>query len=211
MMSNYHPRLDEHGRRITIRQPTTPSPEETWKDPAAVAVFVPDGAVPSVLNEVPVAPARHRSGPMEWAELVKSSSGATSPPLVSKHGKKLAAGAVILEPDGRMWMSQPTNAYGGYVRTFPKGTLEPGYSLEATAAKEVFEETGLLVEIEGFLVDCDRTLSVARFFLARRIGGSPSAMGWETQGVWLVPVALLPKYAPHPKDAPIVRAVLARE
>ena len=67
-----------------------------------------------------------------------------------------------------------------------------------------------MVEIGAFLVDCERSVSVARFFLARRIGGSPSAMGWETQAVWLVPIAQLPKYAVNPTDAPVVRAVLER-
>jgi ADP-ribose pyrophosphatase YjhB (NUDIX family) len=125
-----------------------------------------------------------------------------------KSSKEVAAGAVIIEPDGRVWLFEPTNQFGGYERTFPKGKRQHGYSLEVTAAKEVFEETGLLVRIGRFLVDCERDTSVARFFMARRVGGTPSAMGWEAQAVCLVPVAQLQEYAPHPNDAPVVRAVL---
>jgi hypothetical protein len=39
----YHPRRDEHGRLVPIREPTNPSPSATWLDPEATAVFVPDG------------------------------------------------------------------------------------------------------------------------------------------------------------------------
>jgi hypothetical protein len=45
------------------------------------------------------------------------------------------------------------------------------------AAKEIFEETGLLVEIGPFLFDAVRSRSVCRYFLARRISGDPSDMG----------------------------------
>ena len=49
--------------------------------------------------------------------------------------KKRAAGAVIVEPDGRVWLCEPTNHHGRYQRTFPKGTRDAGWSLEATAAR----------------------------------------------------------------------------
>ena len=116
---------------------------------------------------------------------------------------------MILEPDGRVWLYEPTNHYGSYQRTFPKGTVDAGDSFEATAAREAFEETGLLVEIGAFLIDSDRSLSVTRFYLAHRIGGCPSAMGWEAQAVWLVPMADLHTHAASEYDAPVVQA--ARE
>ena len=118
-------------------------------------------------------------------------------------------GAVIIEPDNRVWLYEPTNHYGDYQRTFPKGTVDAGDSFEATAAREAFEETGLLVEIGAFLIDSDRSLSVTRFFLGRRIGGCPSAMGWEAQAVWLVPIAVLHRHAVSEYDAPVILA--ARE
>lgn len=203
----YHPRPNDHGKPVKIECPTTPSSKETWDDATAVAVFVPDGPAPSVLNGVPMGAAQPPSGAAGWAKLVDDTRAATSPPM-PKSWKKVAAGAMIIEPDGRVWLFEPTNHFAGYHRTFPKGTLEHGYSLEATAAKEVFEETGLLVQIGGFLADRQGDSSVARFFAARRIGGTPSAMGWEAQAVWLVPAAQLQTYAPHPNDGPVVRAVL---
>src|SRR5438552_13997386 len=110
----YHPRRNDHGIPVEIQHPTAPSPEETWKNPAAVAVFVPYGHVPSVLNGVIVSPVQRRAGPTDWAELVKDRRGENLPSLVSKHGEKPSAGAVILEPDGRVWLSEPTDHFGGY-------------------------------------------------------------------------------------------------
>ena len=129
-------------------------------------------------------------------------------PLKLKPGKAASAGAIIREPDGRIWLVEPTNKFFGYERTFPKGTKEPHCSLAATAAKEVFEETGLLVEIGSFLIDVDRTASVCRYFLGHRIDGDPSEIGWETQAVCLVPLAQLSEMLPHECDKPIVEALM---
>jgi hypothetical protein len=73
--------------------------------------------------------------------------------------------------------------------------------------REVFEESGLLVRLEAFLLDVRRTQTCTRYYVARRIAGCPSAMGWETQAVHLVPVARLAEIAAHPNDAAIIRAV----
>ena len=43
------------------------------------------------------------------------------------------------------------------------------------------------VEITGYIDDIDRTTLVARVYCARRVGGAPTAMGWESQAVHLVP------------------------
>jgi ADP-ribose pyrophosphatase YjhB (NUDIX family) len=87
---------------------------------------------------------------------------------------------------------------------FPKGTKEHQYSLAATAAKDVYEETGLLVEIESQLIDVERSETVCRYFLAQRINGDPTDMGWETQAVCLVPIDLLRQLLPSEYDRPIV-------
>ena len=118
--------------------------------------------------------------------------------------KKLSAGAVIVEPDGRCWLFEPTNHFGGYKLTFPKGTVEAGWSLEASAAREVFEETGLVVRIGEPLIDVERSTSVARYFRGRRVGGTPAAMGWESQSVRLVPIAKLLAEVTATQDAAII-------
>ena len=43
--------------------------------------------------------------------------------------------------------------------------------------------------------------------VARRIGGTPSAMGWESQAAHLVPAARLLEVATNPNDAVIAGAI----
>jgi 8-oxo-dGTP pyrophosphatase MutT (NUDIX family) len=65
---------------------------------------------------------------------------------------------------------------------FPKGTPTEGESLEATALREVREETGLDVRILGplgemtytFVAGGERIHKVVHFFLMEAIGGDPS-------------------------------------
>ena len=108
---------------------------------------------------------------------------------VLQTGREPAAGVVIEEPDGRVWLVNPTNGFAGYTATFPKGRADDGLTLQATAIKEAFEESGLQVRIIGLIGDVERSQTVTRYYRARRVGGTPAAMGWETQAVQLVPKA----------------------
>jgi ADP-ribose pyrophosphatase YjhB (NUDIX family) len=110
------------------------------------------------------------------------------PPLVAPPGKHVSAGVVVTEPDGRVWMIQPKNQFGGYKNTFPKGTVHEGEDLQETAIREVHEESGLVVEITGHLADVERTTSVARFYEGRRVGGAPWSTDKHTHAVKLVPI-----------------------
>ena len=75
-----------------------------------------------------------------------------------------------------MWAVAPTDGYGGYATTFPKGKLD-GLSPRATAIKEAFEESGLRVELTGYLCDIVRTTSVTRYYTARSVGGKAIRCG----------------------------------
>lgn len=91
-----------------------------------------------------------------------------------------AAGAAVVESDDRGWVVAPTNAFGGFKATFPKGHSN-GPGLRAAAVKEVFEESGLRVEILSHLIDVTRSTTRTRYYLARRTGGTPADMGWESR------------------------------
>ena len=165
--------------------------------------------MPDAINDVPVSAFREApTDAVGWEALV-AGQGFTEPPMPSASGKKPAAGVVTIEPDGRVWVVAPTNAFGGYRHTFPKGKLD-GLSPRASAIKEAFEESGLQVELTGYLCDSVRSTSVTRYYTARRIGGSPAAMGWESQAVMLVPISELRGITSHPNDAPILKALPAK-
>ena len=189
---HHHPRAGEKGEAVVVKAPSHPSAPSTWHHPDAVATFVPEGDVPASINGV---------GLRSWKDHPKTSEGwdyvdgqmddLDEPAFHLPPGKKAASGVVIEEPDGRVWLVAPTNQFGGYHASFPKGTAEPDLSLQANAIKETFEETGLQVEITGFLGDYERTTSVARMYTAKRVGGTPIEMGWESQAVVLAPKARL--------------------
>jgi len=197
-----HPRLDDHGKPVLILKPSCPSDLAAWSDLNATACVVPDGAMPDEVNGIPVA--RWLDAPTTetgW-EALASQHQIEEPDFVVPHGYKPAAGAVIREADGRVWLVAPSNAYGGYQATFPKGTLE-GKSAQATALVETFEETGLCIRLITHLVDVKRSQSYTRYFSAERVDGDPADMGWESQAVMLVPLHELHVWLTSTHDAPI--------
>lgn len=185
-----HPCCDDLGRPVRILKPSTPSAPALWSDPSASLCFTPGGAVPPTINGVALAPWAEAPTRAEgWATVEGFADLPDDPPVAQVPGKGVSAGCVVLEPDGRVWLVCPTNGFAGRPATFPKGRVEDGLSLQATAIKEVHEESGLRVAIVGCLGDQVRTTTVARYYLAHRVGGTPAAMGWESQAVRLVPIA----------------------
>ena len=216
-MKHHHPRHDDQGRPVVLKAPSQPTALSAWSDPSQIATVVPDGSVPERLNNIEVsawtdAPSDsagwERLAQQEVARNRESEAGCfTEPPMVSAPGKSVASGVVVLEADCRVWVFSPSNAFGGYVNTFPKGKLDPGMSLPANALKEAFEESGLRVALTGFMCDAVRSTSVTRYYTARRLGGHPGTMGWETQAVHLVPRSQLSIFVDHPNDRPVLQAL----
>lgn len=201
----FHPQHKPDGTRVLIQHPTTPTPPATWEDGQAVATFVPRGAVPERLYDLPVtAVPPDEASRLALLELAE-------PPFTPPPGLAPAAGAVVVEPQGRVWVVHPTNGFGGYQATFPKGRVDRSASLLATAVGEVYEETGLKVAPFAFLADSQRSTTFTRYYLAKRIGGSPAAMGWESQAVSLVPLRQLKAFVNRAVDQALVAALLARE
>jgi ADP-ribose pyrophosphatase YjhB (NUDIX family) len=198
-----HPCLNERGETVFIAKPSSPCAPAAWADAAQVATAIPGGDVPPALNGIAFAPAA-------LPDILSGGAGPApvpEPPFVLPAGLRAAAGAVIVEDDGRVWLVAPTNGFGGYAATFPKGRVDGGGALQATAVREAFEESGLAIEIVAFLADARRTRTYTRYYLARRVGGSPATMGWETQAVHLVPPARLAQVAAHANDAAIIAAL----
>ena len=204
----YHPSLNDDGQPVAIHAPHKASAEDTWADADLPATFVPGGPVPVALNGVPFAPWTDApTSSDEWEHVEGQNADLDEPPLELAHGKHAGAGVVVIEDDGRVWLTAPTNKFGGYSYTLPKGTAEMELSLQANSIRECYEETGLQVEITGFLMDVERSTSVARYYTARRVSGSPSEMGWETQAMVLCPLDKLYEYLHAKPDLMIGEAI----
>ena len=206
-MTTFHPQPDEHGAPVRLAHPSTPTTVASWHDPASVATVIPLGALPAVLNYVPFAPWLDLPASNADWQTVAGQAAIDEPPFVVPAAFAPAAGVVIQEDDGRVWAVAPSNRFGGYDATFPKGRVDPDISLQATAIREAFEESGLRVQIVRHLIDCRRTQTMTRYYLARRLGGNPALMGWESQAVHLVPMALLETVLGNPNDAAIIDAL----
>ena len=189
---HHHPKLGEKGELVHIKEPSHASAPSTWHNPDAVATFVPGGDHPASLNGIQLASWRDHPQTVEgWDYCSGIMEDLDEPAFHLPPGKKAAAGVVIEESDGRIWVIEPTNHFGAYKQTFPKGTADPELSLQGTSLKEAWEETGLQVRIIGFIGDFPRTTSVARMYRAVRVSGNPVDASWETQSVSLVPRGLL--------------------
>jgi ADP-ribose pyrophosphatase YjhB (NUDIX family) len=203
-MTTYHPRRTEKLLPVALKKPSTPTALSCWHDSDEVAIVIPDGAMPAHLNGIEV---RSWSATADEWNALAGPAELRQPPFHCPDGLAAAAGVIVVEDDGRVWLVAPSNQFGGYAATFPKGRAEHGDDLRTTAVREAFEESGLKVRIEAFLIDSRRTQTQTRYYLARRVGGTPADMGWESQAVMLVPVAKLRQVASHPNDASIIAAL----
>lgn len=208
-MKTYHPCATDEGHAVELKLPHQPTALSAWESAKTLATVTPGSPMPASVGGLTIA---------SWLAAPSSSAGweelaATmlfdEPQIKTVSGKKAASGAVVVEPDGRVWVISPSNSFGGYANTFPKGKNELAQSLglRANALKEVFEEAGLQVELTSFLCDSVRSTTVTRYYLARRLGGNPAHMCWESQAVHLVPAAHLAAFVSHPNEQAILTAL----
>jgi 8-oxo-dGTP pyrophosphatase MutT (NUDIX family) len=204
----YHPMPDEHGKRVLLKSPSKATPLSSWNQSNAVATVTPGGTLLADLNGIPFE---------DWLDVPTSAAAwntvegqchVDEPSFHPPYGKMPAAGVAVQEADGRFWLVAPSNAFGGYTATFPKGRIEGNVSRQASAIREAYEEAGLKVRITGFLADSNRSQSYTRYYLAQRVGGHPAQMGWESQAVHLVPLAALGDFLTHPNDLPLLNIIL---
>jgi mutator protein MutT len=84
----------------------------------------------------------------------------------------VCAGAVIRDDEGRLLMVRRANQPAQGTWSLPGGRVEPGESLSQAAAREVREETGLLVDVGELLQTVDLSDFVVSDFAATVVGGT---------------------------------------
>lgn len=190
MTTILHPCWDENGKPVIVDRPSISTNRESWLESNRTATLSRTAAadLPESVNGIAFTQdvGIREGDPWQWRELVADAI-AGEPDFVLPPGFRATSGCVVVEPDHRIWIVHPTNEFLGTKATFPKGRLEPVLSLAQNAAKETWEEAGLLVEPYAFLLDVKRRIVVTRYYLARRKAGSPALAGWESQAVSLMP------------------------
>jgi len=199
----YHPKPGDNGRKVGIYNPHVPA-VAALSDPGAIATITPGCEMPASLNGIAFTswtpPAED-----DWDFVDGQMDDLDEPVLHVPTGKEAASGLVIVEPDGRAWVVSPTNRFGGYKNTFPKGKVEPELSFQSNAIKEAWEEGGIKANVIGLLGDVERTTSVTRYYLARRVAGNPATdVGWESQAVHLCPISKLTDFLDAKVDHSVV-------
>ena len=104
-----------------------------------------------------------------------------------------AGGIVIRHDAGRVWLvvGSRRRERDGWTWTLPKGTPEPGETREATALREVAEETGLEVRITApldsieywFVQSGQRIHKTVHYYLMEPIGGDLAGHDHEFEQV----------------------------
>tara|TARA_B100001750_G_C15194268_1_gene440410 strand:+ start:140 stop:640 length:501 start_codon:yes stop_codon:yes gene_type:complete len=120
------------------------------------------------------------------------------------YGPKLVA-TVIVESEGRILMVKRSIEPGCGLWCFPGGYLQTGEIVEQGAIREVFEETGLHIEIDGFigLFSEENHPVVLAVYYGSILGGQLEA-GLEVSEVGLFMPDELPELA-FPKDIEFLR------
>lgn len=153
------------------------------------------------LNGVPLTPAT----PDYWLDVKDVKFKNKKEPALPTGGA-VSTGLVVVEPDGRAWVVEPKNHFGGYEHTFAKGRKEPNLTAQQNALKEAYEEMGLSAEITGMIGDFKGTTTTTRYYLAKRTGGAPWQHGWETENVKLVPMGELDAMLNMQRDKDVLAA-----
>ncbi len=117
-------------------------------------------------------------------------------------------GAVVIEKDSVL-MVEVQNGW-----SFPKGHIEPNETPEETARREVFEETGITVEID---TNFSRTVSNAKksnhgtvtFFLGRSLCGCPTPIPDEVPDARWIPLNEAADLIPYPEDRAMFQEAFA--
>lgn len=124
---------------------------------------------------------------------------------------KLAV-AVLIARDGELLLGRRgagTREPGKW--SFPAGFVERGERVEAAAAREALEETGLTVEIGSLvgLFSSEGEPVVLAVYAARHFSGDPVAGDDLTELGWF-PISALPELA-FPRDRQILEAWLGTD
>jgi 8-oxo-dGTP pyrophosphatase MutT (NUDIX family) len=173
-------------------------------------------------TEGPAAPRKRRSGRgRRRADAPRKPAapkgGGTSGHAAKKVKKEISAGGVVYRRDGEaieVVLASRRTRKGDLAWGLAKGGVEEGESMEQAAVREVLEETGLTVTVEGSLGETQyfyvwgesRVRKTVHFFLMRFTGGDPHDRDDEMEEVRWFPLERALKRAAYRGE----RAILAR-
>lgn len=121
-----------------------------------------------------------------------------------KDGRTETVGAVMVEPDGRVWLVARLDGSGGKTYGFPEHVLPPGMSRLRALGLSVTQLTGLVAKPRVYLKSYDNDTTFAHMFVCERTGGSPADMADELAELALVTIAEATILLENPRDRRIL-------
>jgi 8-oxo-dGTP diphosphatase len=94
---------------------------------------------------------------------------------------------VVRDADGRLLMVRRGHEPAKGTWSLPGGRAEPGETLEAAAAREVLEETGLVVNVGGLLLTVEVMGFIVHDFAASVLAGELRAGDDASDVRWCAP------------------------
>ncbi len=106
-----------------------------------------------------------------------------------QYARNLGVCVVVLNPEGKVLLGKRKNGYGAGYYGLPGGHVELGEPLEAAAARELYEETGLTnqsLEFLGVVREYQGQIDFVHFiYVLKKLSGTPQLSepdkceGWE--------------------------------
>jgi 8-oxo-dGTP pyrophosphatase MutT (NUDIX family) len=161
---------------------------------------------------------------------------------VSPMAREISAGGIVLREISGVWhvaliephresqpndsaSSKPTRKRPAGVLSLPKGLVDAGEKPEATAVREVYEETGIRAEVVNKLADIkyvyvrswsdgERVFKIVTFYLMRYISGEIDDVALEMRievkrALW-VPLSVAPAQMVYTTERKLVKQVKER-
>ena len=126
-----------------------------------------------------------------WAALQALENEVKPAAAGKKSAKKAlepAYGGVVINRHGQVLLMEPKDHFDGYAWTFPKGRPRAGETPEATAIREVYEETGVRARIERPMPGTfEGGTTLTTYFLmsmvrdTKQFGNETQSVKWATE------------------------------
>jgi 8-oxo-dGTP pyrophosphatase MutT (NUDIX family) len=132
--------------------------------------------------------------------------------------RAVSAGGVVWRRAGDQIEVLLCGRHSDHLWALPKGTPEPGETIEQAALREVREETGVVVETEDVIGDIKywfsrpqegvRYFKTVHHFLMKPTGGDPALHDHEFDEVRWMPVGEALRVMSYPNEAKMLRQAL---
>jgi 8-oxo-dGTP pyrophosphatase MutT (NUDIX family) len=133
--------------------------------------------------------------------------------------REFSHGGAAVRPDGAGgWELLVIRPRGSQATALPKGGAEARETGAETAAREIAEETGIVVEVRDRLGEIHywyrrhghRVRKTVEWFLCEYRSGEPAAQQEEVDAAWWIPLADAPRRLSYPGERQMIERAVSK-